>query len=191
MASAGLTNESDYLTQGLVAAALARSAPAAAGDRGAGAGVEPRMTADARAALEAIVDANQYMTIATADEAGSPWASPVWFATADNREFLWVSAPEARHSRNLAVRPEVAIAIFDSRQAPGTGQGVYVAATAERVPDAELDRGLAIFSGISEARGAPAWSRADVTAPAKHRLYRATAVERFLLSARDERIAVD
>ena len=27
-----------------------------------------------------VIDANLYMTIATADEVGSPWASPVYFA---------------------------------------------------------------------------------------------------------------
>lgn len=71
------------------------------------------------AKVKAIVDANSYMTLATADEQGLPWASPVWCATADCREFLWVSSPQARHSRNIAVRPELAIVIFDSHQRPG------------------------------------------------------------------------
>ena len=35
---------------------------------------------DQDAAFRAIVDANRYTTIATADEDGRPWASPVWFA---------------------------------------------------------------------------------------------------------------
>ncbi|HWM22686.1 MAG TPA: pyridoxamine 5'-phosphate oxidase family protein, partial [Ilumatobacteraceae bacterium] len=61
------------------------------------------LTAQARA----ILDANRYMTLATADESGVPWASPVWFASADYRAFFWVSAPGARHSRNLAARPQV------------------------------------------------------------------------------------
>ena len=43
------------------------------------------------AVVRAIVDANQYMTLATADPAGVPWASPVWYAVADYREFFWVS----------------------------------------------------------------------------------------------------
>jgi hypothetical protein len=143
------------------------------------------------AAAKAIVDANQYMTLATADKDGRPWASPVWFATVDYREFFWVSSPEARHSRNIAIRPEVAIVIFDSTQSPGTGQGVYVAAAAAPVADAEIDRGIAIFSGVSEAKGAGAWSRADVEPPAPLRLYRATAVAHYVLSAGDERLAVE
>jgi len=142
------------------------------------------------AALKAIVDANQYMTLATADEDGLPWASPVWFASIDYRELFWVSSPEARHSRNLAVRPEVAIAIFDSRQPSGTGQGVYISATAEQVPESEIERGLGVFSSVSEAKGAGTWNRSDVQAPARLRLYHAVAAEHFVLSRSDERLPV-
>jgi nitroimidazol reductase NimA-like FMN-containing flavoprotein (pyridoxamine 5'-phosphate oxidase superfamily) len=144
-----------------------------------------------RARAEAILAANQYMTLATADGEGVPWASPVWYASADHREFLWVSSPEARHSRNIAVRPEVGIVIFDSQQPPGTGHGVYVAAVAAQVPESEVEDGIATFSRISSERGVEPWSRSDVAPPAKHRLYRAVARERFVLSARDERIPID
>src|SRR5688500_9495102 len=60
-----------------------------------------------------IIDSNAYMTLATADGDGRPWASPVWYAAAGYAEFYWVSSPEARHSRNLAARPEVSIVIFE------------------------------------------------------------------------------
>ncbi len=140
--------------------------------------------------FEAVVRANQYMVLATADGSGVPWASPVWFATVDSWEFFWVSSPNARHSQNLAVRPELAITIFDSRQAPGAGQGVYISALAMRVAEDELDDGMAIFSAASQRAGMRPWGRVDVVPPARHRLYRATAVERFVLSPRDERLAV-
>jgi nitroimidazol reductase NimA-like FMN-containing flavoprotein (pyridoxamine 5'-phosphate oxidase superfamily) len=143
------------------------------------------------ARVKAIVDANTYMTMATADEQGIPWASPVWYATADWREFFWVSSPEARHSRNIAVRSELAIVIFDSHQRPGTGEAVYLSATAELVPESDLDRALGIFSTVSQAQGLAAWNRSDVQPPARLRLYHAVAREHFLLSSSDERLAVD
>jgi hypothetical protein len=145
------------------------------------------MTTDTalRAAFERIVQAGTYMILATADADGLPWVSPVWFATADLREFFWASSPEARHSRNLAARPELAISIFDSRQAPGTGEGVYVAAIGAPVPEPELDRGLAVYAAQDESL--PVWTRADVLPPAKHRLYRATATELFALDSHDQR----
>ena len=117
--------------------------------------------------------------------------SPVWFASADLREFFWVSSPDARHSRNLADRPEVAAVIFDSGQPIGTGRAVYLSAHAERVPEPDIDRGMATFSLASLAQGGRAWGRPDVQQPARHRLYRATAVATYVLSGTDERIPVD
>ena len=60
---------------------------------------------DTGAVARRIVDANMYMTLATADADGRPWVSPVWYAPVTYAEFLWVSSPEARHSRNIALRP--------------------------------------------------------------------------------------
>ena len=54
------------------------------------------------AIARAIIDAGRYMTLATADADGLPWASPVWFAPAGYREFFWVSDPEARHTRTTS-----------------------------------------------------------------------------------------
>ena len=148
-------------------------------------------TEDPRALAEAIIQANEYLILATADETGTPWSSPVWFATADNREFFWVSSPTARHSRNLAVRPELAFSIFDSQQVPGTGRGVYVSAIAAEVPEDAIATGIAVFTDASRrARIEKEWTRADVEAPARHRLYRAEVGEVFVLSSRDERIKV-
>jgi pyridoxine/pyridoxamine 5'-phosphate oxidase len=149
------------------------------------------MTGTAAERARAIVDAASYLTLATADEAGRPWASPVWFATADRRELVWVSHPDARHSRNVAARPEVGIVIFDSTQAPGTGAGVYMEARAEEVPPDAFERCLAVYAGRSERDGLRAWTAADVGAPARHRLYRAVASAHWVLGALDERIAVD
>src|SRR5271170_5562425 len=87
---------------------------------------EPIMAEQDLAAIaRTIIDANQYMTLATADAQGQPWASPVFYATADYTEFYWISAPETTHSRNLAQRPEISIVIFDSTAPEGAGQAVY------------------------------------------------------------------
>jgi uncharacterized protein YhbP (UPF0306 family) len=148
-------------------------------------------TAEARSAFEGIVESNQYMTLATADADGLPWASPVWYAASAGEEFVWVSDPAARHSRNLAVRPQLAIAIFDSHQAPGTGRGIYIAAHGEPVAEEDLDRALKIFSDKCVANGDEPWTRSDMLPPSRLRLYRAVANERFILSAgKDVRIPV-
>src|SRR3712207_1910713 len=117
---------------------------------------------DLRATAMAIIDSNFYMTLGTADENGRPWVSPMCYAPEGYAKFYWVSSPEAAHSRNLAVRPEVSIVIFDSRTPVGSGQGVYVSAVAEELTGTDLDRGIAIFCHRSEAHGAGEWTLEDV-----------------------------
>lgn len=145
---------------------------------------------DRAAIARATIDANTYMTLGTADESGLPWVSPVWFAPAGYRQFLWVSSPETRHSRNLAVRPQLSIVIFDSQAPISTGQGVYMSALAEQLTGDDLDEGIRLFSDRSEAHAARRWTLEDVIAPARLRLYRATATEQFVLGEGDERLPV-
>jgi Pyridoxamine 5'-phosphate oxidase len=143
-----------------------------------------------------VIDASLYMVLATADGDGRPWASPVYFANAGYHEFFWLSSPEATHSHNLAVRPEVGIVAFDSGAPISTGQGVYMTATAEAVAPGEVDRGLEVFSRRSLAHGGVAWRRADLTAEGGEalRLYRATVTAHSILAKDgrpDHRIPVD
>jgi nitroimidazol reductase NimA-like FMN-containing flavoprotein (pyridoxamine 5'-phosphate oxidase superfamily) len=141
------------------------------------------------AMAKAIVDANSYLTLGTADAAGVPWASPVWYAHASYREYFWVSRPGARHSQNIAVRPEVGIVIFDSTVPIGTGKAVYMAAVAEEVSDDdEVARGIEVFSERSLAQGGRAWTPGDVGPAGRVRLYRARVSEQFVLSPEDERL---
>src|SRR5918994_1419617 len=136
----------------------------------------------------AIIDGNGYMTLATADADGMPWASPVWYARASYREFFWVSRAGARHSRNIAVRPDVGIVIFDSTVPISTGKAVYLAARAEQVTAAgEIERGMSVFSRRSLERGGREWTPDDVAPDARLCLYRAMASEQFVLSPKDER----
>jgi nitroimidazol reductase NimA-like FMN-containing flavoprotein (pyridoxamine 5'-phosphate oxidase superfamily) len=147
---------------------------------------EPELGATARA----IIDSNRYMTLGTADASGLPWVSPVWYAPAEYRQFFWVSSPNARHSCNLAARPQVSVVIFDSQAAVGAGQGVYMSGNAEELTGDELERGITIFSRRSEAHGARVWTREDVRPPARHRLYRVVVSEHFVLTDGDRRTPV-
>ena len=140
------------------------------------------------ALARSIVDSNLYLTLATADAEGRPWASPVWFAHEGYRDFLWVSRPEARHSRNIKIRPEVALVVFDSTAAPGDAAAVYAEGRGDELEGDELERAIRTYSRRSEATRLAAWGAAVVTAPAQHRLYRATASTHFLLGSDDERI---
>ena len=142
---------------------------------------------------KAIIDSNMYMILGTADESGVPWVSPVYYAAVGYREFYWVSSPEVRHSRNIAERSQISIVIFNSQAVIGTGQGVYMSAVAEQLTGSELDRGIEIFSRTSLGHGGHEWKREDVQVPALYRLYRAIALEHWILdpvNTPDHRIPV-
>jgi hypothetical protein len=140
---------------------------------------EPGLAAIARA----IIDANRYMTLATADGDGRPWASPVFYAAAGYTEFYWISAPGSTHSQNLARRPRISIVIFDSGVAEGAGQAVYMAATAEQVADGDLGQSLAVYPGATD--GSHPLTPEQLQGPAPYRLYRATVSEHWILCPRD------
>ncbi|HEU0292233.1 MAG TPA: pyridoxamine 5'-phosphate oxidase family protein [Anaerolineales bacterium] len=136
---------------------------------------------DLGAIARPIIDSNMYMVIGTADESGQPWVSPVYYASAGYTEFFWVSSPEAKHSRNIARRPQVSIVIFNSQAPIGTGQGVYMSAVAEQLTGIDLDRAIEIYSRTSLGHGGHEWKQQDVQAPSLYRLYRATVSEHWIL----------
>ncbi|NUO43016.1 MAG: pyridoxamine 5'-phosphate oxidase family protein [Streptomyces sp.] len=129
-----------------------------------------------------IVDDGRYLVLATADADGRPWSTPVYFAHEGYREFFWVSSPEATHSRNIAVRPEVGIVVFDSSAAIGTGQGVYLSAVAGVVAEGDTAPGLDVFSRRSVRHGGRVWTVDDVRGDSGMRLYRAVADAHWMLA---------
>lgn len=149
------------------------------------------MTEDLVAHGRAIVDANLYMVLGTADAAGRPWATPVYFAHSGYREFLWVSEPGTRHSVNIEARGEVSIVIFDSTVPISTGNGVYMSATAGELAEEERAQALDVYTRRTLSHGGREWTADDVVAPSHLRLYRATAVDQYVLDENDDRLAVE
>lgn len=130
------------------------------------------MTDEQRSLALRIADEIRYAVLATSDDTGAPWSSPVYFAHRDLEEFLWVSRRETTHSRHIAARPEIALVVFDSRIAVGAGEGLYARATAAEVPSDEIDEAIRLFSERSVGDGAGVWDRARLE-EMDIRLYRA------------------
>lgn len=89
-----------------------------------------------------IVFKASFMTLATADGGGLPWASPVEFICDEAMRFYWASHADARHSRNVRANPRAAMSIFDSTQTPGvhaTVQGLYAEGSVEEFRDTDLE----------------------------------------------------
>ena len=141
---------------------------------------------DLAAHARAIIDANLYLTLGTIDPDGHPWTSPVYFAAAGYRDFYWVSATDARHSRHIAEHPQVSMVIFDSTVALYHGRAVYAVGEARELSGSDLDRALGSYPR-PDGRGATPVLREDVTAPAPYRLYRATVSDMWVLCPREPR----
>ena len=152
--------------------------------------------------VKTIIDSNRYMALGTIDQTGQPWVSPVWFATEDYRSFHWVCSPDAKHSRNLAAHPEVAIAIYDSSVPVGGAKAVYMKGVALELTGDEFGQGLEVFDRVSRKDIDRAWSLDDVQGSSLFRLYCATVSEHWVLIPgrdpergsgvdRSERVALD
>lgn len=134
------------------------------------------MDTDLPAVVRRALDNNGYMVLGTTEPDGTARVSPVFFNHRDARTFYWVSSPEAQHSRNIAERPKVSLVVFDSSKAPAEDKdAVYISATAEQVPDAELVAECEPAFATSVSRGARAFAPVELRAPAPIRLYRAVA----------------
>ena len=92
------------------------------------------------AALAAeLLDASPLCAIATVARGSRAHVNTAYFAWSPDFDIVWMSEPDARHSRNLRANKTVAIAVFDSGQTWG-----------------EPDRGIQLFGSAREvdARGA-------------------------------------
>jgi hypothetical protein len=132
-----------------------------------------------------VLDGNVYVTLATADGDGRPWASPVFYAHTGYRDLWWMSSPEVTHSVNLAARPELGVVVFDSRAEVGSGDrtAVYGQGLGRPVRADELGVALAAYPGPPE-RGGSAVDADDVQPPSPYRLYVATIGEWWMLCPR-------
>jgi len=132
-----------------------------------------------RAIARQVIAENRYLTLATADADGVPWATPVFYAAPGPSTFCWASAPDTRHSRNIAVRPQVAITIFDSHAPIGRAEGVYISARAESVHPSEQDLALQLLNDRLPPRQHLTTDDLEPAGPL--RMYRATALEVSIL----------
>ena len=82
-----------------------------------------------------IIERVIYLNVASVTEEGMPWNTPVYATYDEDYAFFWLSWRENQHSKNVRTNPNVFITIYDSTQAEGAGEGVYIKARAEEVND--------------------------------------------------------
>jgi uncharacterized protein YhbP (UPF0306 family) len=83
-----------------------------------------------------LMNASTLCAIATVAPRQRAYISHVYFAWTDSFEVSWISDPESRHSRNLAMNSSAAVTVYDSRQVWG-----------------RPDRGIHLFGAATEVDG--------------------------------------
>jgi nitroimidazol reductase NimA-like FMN-containing flavoprotein (pyridoxamine 5'-phosphate oxidase superfamily) len=108
-----------------------------------------RMAEDAARILRTI----PYATLATVDDSGRPWNSPVAAVIAADLAVYWFSDSQAQHSRNVRANGRVFIVVYDSTWPANTGaQGVFMRARAEEVANKlEIAHACALKGGFRAA----------------------------------------
>jgi len=79
----------------------------------------------------------QYATIATSDEQGNPWNTPVFCAFDDDSNIYWSSHPDSVHSLNIANNHKAFIVFYNSLADEGEGLGLYMSTDVRALEDSE------------------------------------------------------
>jgi uncharacterized protein YhbP (UPF0306 family) len=85
------------------------------------------------AAVRAILGATELCSMATLTADGVPHINTAYFASDDDLRLFFLSNPDALHCQNIARRPAMAVAVFDTQQpwgAPGKGLQLFGAGAA-------------------------------------------------------------
>lgn len=95
-----------------------------------------------------IIDSIRYITVATVDETGQPWNTPVAGFHFDNDYTLyWASWIDNQHSKNIRNNGKAFIVVYDSTPADiEPTSGVYIQAEAvELVDEQEVMQAASVF----------------------------------------------
>jgi uncharacterized protein YhbP (UPF0306 family) len=124
-----------------------------------------------RQSVEQILSENVLCAMATVTSTGRPHINTAYFACSRSLELFFLSDPGSVHCRNLAQRPEMAVAVFSTRQTWGRpDRGAQLFGTCRQAVRSHLED-----AQRSYARRFPDYdglSKEAARAFARYRLYR-------------------
>jgi len=85
--------------------------------------------------VRALLGRENTLVLATTLDDGTPAATPLFYYFDGEAALYWLSSPESRHSRNLAARPRVAVAVYAAVRDWREIRGVQMEGVAEPVTD--------------------------------------------------------
>ncbi len=101
------------------------------------------------ASARSIIDGIKYISVASVNENGEPWNTPVARYHFDNDYTLyWASWTDNQHSKNIRSNGKAFIVVYDSTPADGEpSQGVYIKAQATEITDEQEVMSAALVFG--------------------------------------------
>jgi uncharacterized protein YhbP (UPF0306 family) len=108
-----------------------------------------RRLAPAEIALAArrLLDASALCAIATVVPSGAAHVNTAYFAWSEAFAIVWLSEPDAQHSRNLRANGSAAIAVYDSSQAwGGPDGGIQLFGSARQCGHDDADLAEAVYT---------------------------------------------
>lgn len=96
------------------------------------------MATDLNELARKIVAENQYLTLATVDEAGNPWVAIIAYVFDEHHNFYFISLPTTKHSQLIQKNNHVSFSVFDSQQTVGLGVGLQIEGMVKEVGEEEF-----------------------------------------------------
>jgi uncharacterized protein YhbP (UPF0306 family) len=95
-----------------------------------------------------LLDASPLCAIATVTPDGDAYTSTAYFASGPELHLVWLSHPDAMHSRNIRERGTAAVAVYDSNQTWGKpDRGIQLFGAAHSATDVESSAAEARYAG--------------------------------------------
>ena len=91
-------------------------------------------------AVRELLEAQTTMTLATADEHGNAFATPLFYYPQSDLTLFWLSSADSRHSANLRVRPQASVAVYAPVNRWKKIRGAQLQGTVSEVSDPQQRR---------------------------------------------------
>ena len=106
---------------------------------------------DTIARVRELLQSQTTMTLATVDERGRPYATPLFFFPRRDFALCWLSSGDSRHSINLLAQPHASVAIYASVDRWEKIRGVQMEGSVREI--AEADERREIMAGYRRRFG--------------------------------------
>ncbi len=87
-----------------------------------------------------IIKNNKFLSLATVDNDGKVWSTPLSYSVDENYNFYFTSELDSKHVMNIMDNPEVSFTIFDSTKRVSDIDGLQVTGIVGQVDPSELEK---------------------------------------------------